>query len=457
MNSLTLCMRESPCSLINMIKKIYLLNSLKRLGLFSFLGLVLFATSCERPENDLGSELLPNEDGLTALQTDTVTIIATTVQEDSIRTDELSSVMLGNYIDPILGSTTASFNTQVRLSTTSPEFPDAPIIDSVVLALVYTGDFYGRLAKQQIFVHELTEDLENDSAYYTNTKHTYNTANEVKSGWDMYNFRPEDLVIVGTDSVVPQLRIHLKESLGQKLLGATEDQLSSNDNFLEFFKGLRVSPGFADACVANFDLIDSDSKLSVYYRYDNAGVEDTTFYNFNITSECSYYTQVTHNRTGTALAPLDSGVEVDGDVMTYIQAAGSMKTLLEFPYLSDFEAIENKSINRAELRIPFDDSYRFTAQTNMFLVYLDEEGDYNLLPDQVLGSIGGSANFTDDYYSFNISLYMQKVLNGEITSQGLYLISKNAGVSANRCALHGPNHTPGSPSENMRLILTFSY
>jgi len=440
-----------------MIKKIYLLNSLKRLGLFSFLGLVLFATSCERPENDLGSELLPNEDGLTALQTDTVTIIATTVQEDSIRTDELSSVMLGSYFDPIVGSTTASFNTQVRLSTTSPEFPDAPIIDSVVLALVYTGDFYGRLAKQQIFVHELTEDLENDSAYYTNTMHTYNTANEVKSGWDMYNFRPEDLVIVGTDSVVPQLRIHLKESLGQKLLGATEDQLSSNDNFLEFFKGLRVSPGFADACVANFDLIDSDSKLSVYYRYDNAGVEDTTFYNFNITSECSYYTQVTHNRTGTALAPLDSGVEVDGDVMTYIQAAGSMKTLLEFPYLSDFEAIENKSINRAELRIPFDDSYRFTAQTNMFLVYLDEEGDYNLLPDQVLGSIGGSANFTDDYYSFNISLYMQKVLNGEITSQGLYLISKNAGVSANRCALHGPNHTPGSPSENMRLILTFSY
>ncbi len=440
-----------------MIKKIYLLNSLKRLGLFSFLGLVLFATSCERPENDLGSDLLPNEDGLTALQTDTVTIIATTVQEDSIRTDELSSVMLGSYFDPIVGSTTASFNTQVRLSTTSPEFPDAPIIDSVVLALVYTGDFYGRLAKQQIFVHELTEDLENDSAYYTNTMHTYNTANEVKSGWDMYNFRPEDLVIVGTDSVVPQLRIHLKESLGQKLLGATEDQLSSNDNFLEFFKGLRVSPGFADACVANFDLIDSDSKLSVYYRYDNAGVEDTTFYNFNITSECSYYTQVTHNRTGTALAPLDSGVEVDGDVMTYIQAAGSMKTLLEFPYLSDFEAIENKSINRAELRIPFDDSYRFTAQTNMFLVYLDEEGDYNLLPDQVLGSIGGSANFTDDYYSFNISLYMQKVLNGEITSQGLYLISKNAGVSANRCALHGPNHTPGSPSENMRLILTFSY
>ncbi len=440
-----------------MIKKIYLLNSLKRLGLFSFLGLALFATSCERPENDLGSDLLPNEDGLTALQTDTVTIIATTVQEDSIRTDELSSVMLGSYFDPIVGSTTASFNTQVRLSTTSPEFPDAPIIDSVVLALVYTGDFYGRLAKQQIFVHELTEDLENDSAYYTNTMHTYNTANEVKSGWDMYNFRPEDLVIVGTDSVVPQLRIHLKESLGQKLLGATEDQLSSNDNFLEFFKGLRVSPGFADACVANFDLIDSDSKLSVYYRYDNAGVEDTTFYNFNITSECSYYTQVTHNRTGTALAPLDSGVEVDGDVMTYIQAAGSMKTLLEFPYLSDFEAIENKSINRAELRIPFDDSYRFTAQTNMFLVYLDEEGDYNLLPDQVLGSIGGSANFTDDYYSFNISLYMQKVLNGEITSQGLYLISKNAGVSANRCALHGPNHTPGSPSENMRLILTFSY
>lgn len=450
-------MRERPCSLINMIKKIYLINSLKQLGLFSFLGLLLFATSCKRPENDLGSELLPNEDGLTALQTDTLTIIATTVQEDSIRTDELSSVMLGNYIDPILGSTTASFNTQVRLSTTSPEFPETFIIDSVVLGLVYTGDFYGRLAKQQIFVNELTEDLENDSTYYTNTKHEYNKANEVKSGWNLYDFRPEDLVIVGTDSVVPQLRIHLNEALGQKLLTATDDQLSSNENFLEFFKGLRVSPGFADACVANFDLIDSDSKLSVYYRYDNGGVEDTTYYHFNITSECSYYTHVEHNRSGTSVASLDSDIDVDGDVMTYIQAAGSMKTLIEFPYLSDFDDIENKSINRAELRIPFEDSDRYLPQSNMFLVYLDEDGDYNLLPDQVLGSIGGSANFTDDYYSFNISLYMQKVLNGEITSQGLYLISKNAGVSVNRCVLHGPNHTPGTPSENMRLILTFSY
>lgn len=440
-----------------MTKKIYLINSLKQLGLFSFLGLVLFATSCKRPENDLGSDLLPNEDGLTALQTDTLTIIATTVKEDSIRTDELSSVMLGNYIDPILGSTTASFNTQVRLSTTSPDFPDSFIIDSVVLGLVYTGDFYGKLAKQQIFVHELTEDLDNDSTYYTNTKHAYNSANEVKQGWDSYNFRPEDLVIVGTDSVIPQLRIHLNESLGQKLMTATDDQLSSNDNFLEFFKGLHVAPGFADACVANFDLIDSDSKLSIYYRYDNEGVEDTTYYHFNITSECSYYTQVQHNRQGTAVASLDSDIDVDGDVMTYVQAAGSMKTLIEFPYLSDFDNIENKSINRAELRIPFEDNYRYEAQSNMFLVYLDEEGDYNLLPDQVLGSIGGSGNFTEDYYTFNITLYMQKVLNGEITSQGLYLISKNAGVSVNRCILHGPNHTPSTPSENMRLILTFSY
>jgi hypothetical protein len=440
-----------------MIKKIYLLNSLKQLGLFSFLGLLLFATSCKRPENDLGSELLPNEDGLTALQTDTITIIATTVQEDSIRTDELSSVMLGNYIDPILGSTRASFNTQVRLSTTSPDFPESFIIDSVVLGLVYTGDFYGKLAKQQIFVHELTEDLENDSTYYTNTKHSYNITNEVKSGWNTYDFRPEDLVIVGTDSVIPQLRIHLNEALGQKLLTATDDQLSSNDNFLQFFKGLHVSPGFADACVANFDLIDSDSKLSVYYRYDNDGVEDTTYYHFNITSECSYYTQVEHNRAGTALAPLDSDNDVSGDVMTYVQAAGSMKTLIEFPFLSDLDAIENKSVNRAELRIPFDDSYRYAPQTNMFLVYLDEDGDYNLLPDQSLGSIGGNANFTDDYYTFNISLYLQKVLNGEITSQGLYLISKNAGVTVTRCALHGPNHTPSAPSDNMRLILTFSY
>lgn len=427
------------------------------MGLFSLFAIVLLATSCKRPDNELGESLLPGTDDMSTLQSDTTTLIATVVQEDSIRTDELSSVMLGSYIDPVLGNTVASFSTQVRLSTTSPEFPADAVIDSVVLSLVYTGNFYGRLNSQQLFIYELNEDLILDSTYYTNTKHDTKNDNLVKTGWERYHFRPEDLVVVGTDSVIPQLRVHLEESLGYSLFSASEDQLASNDAFLEFFKGLYVATAAGDGCVANFDLIDSDSKLSVYYRYDNEGEEDTTRYHFNITSECAYYTHVDHIRTGTALSALSTSQTVDGNVNTYVQAAGSMKTRIDLPFIDDYNQYENKSINRAELIIPFEDDERYPAQSNMFLVYEDADGDFNLLPDQVLGTIDGYGDFDSDYYTFNISLYLQKILNGEIESEGLYLISRNAGVSVNRCRLHGPNHTPGTPSENMRLILTFSY
>jgi hypothetical protein len=140
-----------------------------------------------------------------------------------------------------------------------------------------------------------------------------------------------------------------------------------------------------------------------------------------------------------------------------VQAGGGMRTKIDLPFIQDFNNFENRSINRVQLILPFDDDNRFEAQGSLFLVYKDDEGEFRLLPDQAFGTISGTGDFTSDHYIFNISLYIQRLLNGEINSQGLYLVSRNSGVSVNRSILHGPNYSTEDSSENMRMILTFSY
>lgn len=433
-------------------------DSLKRLRLFSFLVITVVAVSCSRPDNDLGADLIPDEDLLSTNQTDTTTLLCTVTNEDSVQTSNLSSVMLGRYLDPIMGEVESAFYTQFQLSTSNPNFPDQFTIDSVVLAIVYDGNFYGKKGIQNVAVHQMTEGISRDENYYHNTLTPYSFQSLVKPGFETYPFDSDGLTIIGQDTVIHQLRIRLNESLGQTLLGADESVYASSDAFKEFFKGVyvRTENDGQYGGISNFDLIDSDSKLSVYYRYDNNGVEDTTRYDFTITTESAYYSKVRFNRWGSPLQGLSQG-PISGQEYAYVQAGGGTRTKIQIPFLQNLNEIEKRSINQALLIIPFDDSQLFAAQSSLFLVYKDLEGEFRVVPDQVIGNIGGTGNFVADQYVFNISLYVQRLLNNEIQSEGLYLVSRNSGVSVNRSVLHGPEFPTSVASERMRLLLTYSY
>lgn len=443
-----------------MNSNILLSNSLKQLGLFAFFLLLLTTQSCKRPDTNIGSEILPNEDFLGASQTDTLTIKTFVSKEDSIRTNNLSSAMLGKLVDPRIGhAVTASIYSQVRLSTTNPTFPSNAVVDSVVMGLVYDGEFFGTIKPQQFHVYELDESLFIDSAYYSNQRKRVVLNDLIKPGFESYVPNPEGIIVVGTDTVIPQLRLQLQESLGYQLLQAPAEALASNDQFLEFFKGFYITPDqFSDGGVFNFDLVDSDSKLNVYYHYeDDAGETITTRYDFSINSECSYFTEMRHSYRGSQLQELENEMEVNGDILGYVQAGGGLRTRVDIPFLNDFNSFENISVNRVQLIVPFEDDPKFPVQSSLFLVYKDTEGEFRLLPDQLFGTISGSADYVADRYIFNISLYIQRVLTGEIESQGLYLVSRNSGVSVNRSIIHGPLYNPENINDNMRLVFTFSY
>ncbi|MFY7707362.1 MAG: DUF4270 domain-containing protein [Flavobacteriales bacterium] len=434
-------------------------NSLKQLGLFMLFALAIFASSCKRPTTDVGGDLIPEDDLLNVLQSDTMTILAETVKEDSLQTSDLSTVMLGTYVDPILGRTTASFYTQVTLSTSNPSFPTNAVVDSVVLALVYSNRLYGKINNQMLAVHRITEDLNPDSNYFNIRQIDYNLFDEIKPENEFYEMNPLAVVVVGTDTVKPQLRLKLRDQVGYDLLQTPASALSSSDAFKEYFKGFYVRPNiyFSDGGVFNFDLVDAASKLIVYYHYDENGTVENDFYDFTINTETSYYTSIEHRRFGTIVAPVMSGASVPGDELCYVQAGAGTRVRVEIPHIEDLNDLDGRSINRAQLVIPFEDESIFYPQAGLFLAYEDEEGELRILPDQLFGNISGTADFVADRYIFNISLYIQRVLNGEINSNGLFILSQNAGVSVARSVLHGPRYSVDDKNQNMRLILTYTH
>ncbi|MFA5781348.1 MAG: DUF4270 family protein, partial [Bacteroidales bacterium] len=141
------------------------LKNLLRLSAAIFLLSFLF--SCEEPDI-VGLEVQPPNDKMDVVFCDTITLVAYSVKEDSIRTDETVYNLLGSNYDPIFGKNSASFYSQARLSSNNANFGSNPVLDSIVLSLLYKGIYGDTSAQQTVKVYELAENIYKDSVYYSN-------------------------------------------------------------------------------------------------------------------------------------------------------------------------------------------------------------------------------------------------------------------------------------------------
>jgi hypothetical protein len=421
---------------------------------FLFCG-SFFLMSCEKPGLTPGGDLLPDSDALSAFQTDTFSISIKTMLEDSVKTDELSLAVLGRIEDIEMGSTECQIYTQFKLSALDPGFPNEMEIDSVVLALAYNATFYGKPNRQQLAVYPLTDNLYLDSSYFSNSTVAYSPENWVQPGFDYLDVDPNQDAVVAGDTTFPQLRIRLKNEVGTFLTQPTDvSVLSSQDNFQSYFKGVCITAKARMDAVMRYDLVDPGTKLTVYYRDLSGATPDTLLYDFVIGSDCARFNRFKQNYTGTVLENI-AEEPLDGAQHFYVQSGGGLKAMIEFPTVKNL-AIGNKVIAQAELQIPVDLDNRYTPFDQLFLRYINEEGQEKILPDEFAQSIGGFLNTTTQKYSFVITRYIQSVLTGEINSRGLYVLGGTTGVSAKRIIAQGPEFNPSLPSENTRLIITFA-
>jgi hypothetical protein len=464
MNSMIMLYWESQSSLIS--KTGYYMsykNSLKKLGLFSFLGLFMLA-SCKKPTETLGESLQPIEDILNASQTDTTFITASTIKGDRSRIDLFANFFTGNYVDDVFGAVRCQAVFQLAPSNTAnppiiSQYPpnDTLTIESVTLVLGLQRETYGNNVPMTFQLNELMSEIFLDSSYFPDVQIQKSTLNLIKPGFEVATPNSDNASFSSSDPRT-YLEFPLKESFGYRLT----KEANGNNSFDEFRKkihGLVLSSSTIDGRTISFYA--ADTRIVIRYRYnlDYLNSEQAGFsYEFNYTSACESFTKIDHQHFGTPLAALSNVEELDGTENCYLQSPGVFHLKINLDNVKWINDLPNSTLNLVELVVPYDNESKFSPISKLLLSYLDENGRQ---PTIDTAYIGGLVNPNTGLYRFNITRHVQSILNGDVSSSEVYLSDYPYSgyfnsITTRRSMLHGPGFSSTDPNKNMRLIVTYS-
>jgi hypothetical protein len=419
-------------------------------AIFLFWGLV----SCEKPEEQgVGLSVQPSGDQLSSNQTDTITVLTKTALQDSLRTDELSSVLLGNFNDPKFGETKAGVFTQLRLPTNGASFgnPTTLVIDSVVLAIEYNGS-YGNLDAQDFKISLANESFEIDSNYYTNTPVVTNGTNMILSGYETITPKPEDTITIDGNVLPAQIRFRLDTVLAQNILSGNAALLENNDNFLASYPGIYIESTSSftpdQGGLLYLDLISSNSKYTIYYTNKTDSSEHT--FNLVIDAGAVRFSNFNHDYSVDIVNQLaDSTL---GQDKFYVQTTAGLNGLMYFPNIKDF-ANPDIAIAKAELVLPVStDIGTYDPQETFLLYAVTPDGSLEFLLDQFEGSthIDGTYDEVNSEYRFTITRFIQNLIS-ENNYVALQVTSSAASVTGNRVIINGGGHA----TKKAKLVLTY--
>jgi hypothetical protein len=324
-----------------------------------------------------------------------------------------------------------------------------------VLSLKYLGQFWGKHIPQAFEVLEVSETLEQTNDYFTTQDFETIPGNLVHPSVGEIPINVTERLLVGEDSVNAQLRIPLSLDFANRLLTAGADVYDTNEDWLTYFKGILVRSISPDGAVLSFDLVDSESLMRLYYHNDT----DTAFYDYNINALCARSNRFSHQFFG-PLTALNSSNEIDGSLETYVQGGARLKTRIEIPFLDEFNRVQGKTINKAELFLPVSDAPESRYPNIPLLFVLTETADGSAvgLPGQLSTTIdiGGAYETANNRYRFNVTRWFQDYLNGSQAVNFLHVVSSNGAITVGRTKINGPNADPENPERNLRLVVTYT-
>ena len=399
------------------------LYSYKSLILFCVFSFILF--SCKDP-SEIGLDIHPESDRILIKNNSNFFNFSTnTLSEDSLRTDEPVRLLLGNLTsDPIFPKSNAHFISNLLLPSNNISFGDITniIVDSVILQYVI-DDYYGNEIQTfpNLYVSKLTDPIYKDSSYYSNYPVVYSQSELVSV----------NNIVVQDSNSVSIIKISIDNSIGQEIIDGG-NALSSNEDFLQYFYGLKVATvNPSDLNLANDNTIlylnadNQKSKFSIYYR--DISVNDSVMsFDLMLGGDAARVNLFNQKNIQQLNASTDS---------CYVQSMSSYLTSIQFNNLESIrDTLKNKVINKVNLKFSCNEDLQFGAHEKLFLVRKNSMGVNVFLSDFVIegeshfGGQNQSNNFT-----FNITRYFSDLINGASGFTGeLLLLPSGAVINANR-------------------------
>jgi hypothetical protein len=427
------------------------------------------------PDGDLGGDY-------SLAFTDTVKLKTSTVLLDSIPTSNMGTLLLGNYVDDKLGVIKSTPFFQVGLGSYWT-LPEDAIYESIVLAMPFSGYYYGDTTKSQtVEVRAIEQDLRTyslakfwyDQGYYSYFDNNYFSSgggtairtyvynnktfavNPTVLGVQTFTSRPS---MVNRPDVGDTLVVRLDDNLGKGFFDLRKSGsliMTSQSRFLEHFKGLSITSTNPSYMVG---LNTTRSRIRIYYRepFENTFVRK--YYDLVLASDgmnLINYNKIEADRSGTLIADLTTDLlnpnrktEISSTLTnneTYVQSGLGIVTKLNFPGLRDivnltgFKQLTEVKLVLRPVRNSFDANYYLPTELVMFTSNSSNLPLRQVSPDFSSGNFEYARIFAPvDHteipeYVFTITQYAQSLMRSSANPKDMVLLLSTAPVSSSEAA-----------------------
>ncbi|SEP27491.1 DUF4270 family protein [Mucilaginibacter sp. OK283] len=412
-----------------------------RLDLLTLLISLFIFNSCKRQEGiGLGVDTSTQTSGTLLVDT-TVTI--KTVDEDTatVVTSGLTKTPLGEFADPVFGTTKTNVALGIQLPTAPYTVPAGTLtIDSAVLVLGYADGFYGDsvVTRYKINVYQLQDKPVNQTYYGTNRWANQGTVLASKT----FTANTHDSLTIArirkdtvdtVQRVAPQLRVPFsKQFIYDHLFNANGTALASNAAFQDAVKGLyltlqRAQPTNAGGTL-QLNLASAGSHLDVFYKAKKDTTTDTASVSLTFPIHAA---EIRRQYSETVTKAKTAGGTTQTTV--YLQGLGALRAKVGFPGISKLNP-DSIVLNRAELVItPVQGSgIPYAPLPKLTMYQLDIAKQRILIQDASAsnplyqtGIFGGFySNTTKEpvkAYRFVITSYIQDLIRKKTVDYGTYI------------------------------------